>query len=370
MLAAGYRPVEDYPGYVSDLWACVHIPCGSEIKARLQKIRAGEGCCGPCGMKASAAKRSVDSEKAQEVMLKALLEPLVPYPSNLKPWKCRCMTCGVIVYPTRANIWRGQGGCVPCGRRKNALARLGDAGKAEADMLAALLKPLEDYPGSNNPWRCECLRCCDEVRPRLGHIRQGRGGCWRCGLASSASNQLGDPVKAVADMKAAGYEPLEEYPGAGRPWQCVHEPCGNEVRARLQKIRSDEGCCAHCATYGFNLTAPAVVYVLHHPKHAVVKVGITAATSDRVARFEKKGFTVVGVVNFATGQQARDVEQAVLRHLRTELGLRHALTAEETKGVGGWTETFSADEVSPQELWVLVRKTAKEKPSESKLINI
>jgi hypothetical protein len=171
-------------------------------------------------------------------------------------------------------------------------------------------------------------------------------------------------------MKAAGYEPLEEYPGAGRPWQCVHEPCGNEVRARLQKIRSDEGCCAHCATYGFNLTAPAVVYVLHHPKHAVVKVGITAATSDRVARFEKKGFTVVGVVNFATGQQARDVEQAVLRHLRTELGLRHALTAEETKGVGGWTETFSADEVSPQELWVLVRKTAKEKPSESKLINI
>jgi hypothetical protein len=89
-----------------------------------------------------------------------------------------------------------------------------------------------------------------------------------------------------------------------------------------------------------------------------------------VARFEKKGFTVVGVLDFVTGQQARDVEQSVLRHMRTELGLRHALTAKETKGVGGWTETFSADEVSPEELWVLVRATAKEERNESRHIDI
>src|SRR5436190_23078957 len=95
-------------------------------------------------------------------------------------------------------------------------------------------------------------------------------------------------------MQAGGYQPLEDYPGASKPWRARHEPCGNEVKARLQKIRAGEGCCAHCATYGFNLTAPAVVYVLHHREFMAVKVGVTAADSDRIDRFARKGWTVIG----------------------------------------------------------------------------
>ncbi|MFH9968531.1 hypothetical protein ACH4PR_45790 [Streptomyces mirabilis] len=61
-------------------------------------------------------------------------------------------------------------------------------------------------------------------------------------------------------------------------------------------------------------------------------VGITATTSDRVARFEKRGFTVVRSLDFQTGQHAWNVEREVLGHVRTRLGLRHALTDADTQG--------------------------------------
>jgi hypothetical protein len=133
-----------------------------------------------------------------------------------------------------------------------------------------------------------------------------------------------------------------------------HEPCGNEVTARLQKIRAGEGCCARGATYGFNLTAPAVVYVLHHTEFAAVKVDIIAADSDRVERFTRRGWALAGRRWFATGSQARDVEQAVLRHLRVERGLEPFLTDRQTPGTGGSTETFSTEDVSPSAMLRLV----------------
>ena len=354
MLDRGYRPLEPYPG--GDVrWRCVHLLCGGEVGARYAKVRAGEGCCIPCGVAASAAGRRADEQASLALMLDNLLEPLEPYPgSNHLPWRCRCLRCGAMVAPTRANISRGQGGCVPCGIQRNALARMGDAGAAAEAMLAALLEPLETYPGSNQPWRCRCLRCGDEVRPRLVHIRAGRGGCMTCGLLSSRLKQLGDPIQAAADMRTDGYEPLEDYPGASKPWRCRHRPCGKEVRARLEKIRAGEGCCAHCATYGFNLTSPAVVYVLHHDDYAAVKVGITAAESDRVDRFTRRGWVVIGVRSLPTGAQARRIEQDVLRHLRLERGLSSPLTSTQTAGVGGWTETFATDDLDPAALLDLV----------------
>ncbi|WP_369228561.1 hypothetical protein AB5J52_48840 (plasmid) [Streptomyces sp. R39] len=256
--------------------------------------------------------------------------------------------------PRLSNIQSGFGGCASCSNKRNAIAQLGDSEKAESDMLAAQLRPLDPYPGVNKPWRSECLRCGGEARPALGHIRQGIGGCRQCGRQQTSAKQLGDAVKAADEMNAAALQPLEPYPGYNNPWRCIHTPCGNEVRPRLASIRAGQGGCTHCATYGFNLTAPAIVYVLHHRDQDVVKVGITAATSDRVARFEKRGFTVVGSLDFQTGQHAWNVERKVLGHVRTRLGLRHALTDADTQGVGGWTETFNAADLPPLKLWELV----------------
>jgi hypothetical protein len=50
---------------------------------------------------------------------------------------------------------------------------------------------------------------------------------------------------------------------------------------------------------------------------------------------------VVGSHTFATGRDALDAEQAVLRWWRRALGLPPALTPDDMPG-GGWTETATA----------------------------
>ena len=139
-------------------------------------------------------------------------------------------------------------------------------------------------------------------------------------------------------------------------WRCQHVPCGRKVTARLNKIRSGEGCCRYCARYGFNLANPAVVYVLHHPALHAVKVGISGG-DERVGRYIHNGWTLVKTAAFATGAAAWATEQAVLRHIREQMGLSHFLTAEQMGAQGGgWTETFDASSLPPSALWSMVEQ--------------
>jgi len=141
------------------------------------------------------------------------------------------------------------------------------------------------------------------------------------------------PHDSLAERATAGYLPLEPYPGVMYVWRCQHVPCGREVTARLNKIRSGEGCCRYCARYGFNLANPAVVYVLHHPALHAVKVGISGG-DERVGRYIHNGWTLVKTAAFATGAAAWATEQAVLRHIREQMGLSHFLTAEQMGAPG------------------------------------
>jgi hypothetical protein len=73
------------------------------------------------------------------------------------------------------------------------------------------LEPLDPYPGTSQPWRCRCLACGREVTPRLDNVRVGSGACRYC------TGQAVDPSDAMTQMRLAGFEPLEAYPGAVRP---------------------------------------------------------------------------------------------------------------------------------------------------------
>jgi len=356
MRAAGLEPLEPYPGHTASPWRCRCTRCGSEVTARLQKIRAGEGCCKRCGVKASAAARSADAAQAAALMRAAGLEPLEPYPGgNHRPWRCRCMTCGEEGMPTRANVSRGQGGCVRCGIEINAALRLGDAEQAVVDMVTAGLQPLDAYIGVNKPWHCRCIRCGSEVWPRLAHVRNRGGGCITCGYAAAKAKQRTDPDQAEREMRRAGYLPLEPYPGAVHTWRCTHMPCGQEVRARLSKIRRGEGACRYCASYGFNLLNPAVVYALHNSALGAVKVGITGG-DERIGKYVRNGWTLIHSAGFTAGAAAWAVEQAVLRHIREEMKFSNFLTADQMGVQGGWTETFDADLLPPDGLWQLIEQ--------------
>jgi hypothetical protein len=217
-------------------------------------------------------------------------------------------------------------------------------------MVQADLQPLVSYPGYNKPWRCRCLRCEREVAPRLGHIRQGRGGCLACGVVQGGLKQRTLPEAAEAQLRAGGFEPLEPYPGlASVPWRCRCLTCGHETTAPLFKVRNGIGACSGCAGYGFDMTAPAVLYLLHHPHLGAVKVGITGHPG-RLLRFEQRGWNVQHALLLRTGAAAWVLERAVLSKIRAGLGLSFYMTAQQMQGVGGFTETFNAAQLPPAHL--------------------
>jgi hypothetical protein len=153
-------------------------------------------------------------------------------------------------------------------------------------------------------------------------------------------------------MRAAGLEPLEPYSTSTTPWRCRCTTCGSEVSPTLMKIRTGGGC-RFCASHGFDLTAPARVYIVTHHHHKAVKIGIggTAGRNERVAQHRRSGWALAKDWHFATGMEAHAVEQAVLHYLR-EAG--HGPYLSRDTMPNGWTETFDAEAITPATLGVIV----------------
>jgi DNA-directed RNA polymerase subunit RPC12/RpoP len=117
---------------------------------------------------------------------------------------------------------------------------------AVAEMRAAGVEPLEPYPGTHNSWRCRCLACGNEVEPRLTSIRSGQGACRYCGDKRRGEDRRSDPEAAVAEMRAAGLEPLEPFSTTKTPWRSRCMTCGAEVAPILNTIRNGHGGCKAC----------------------------------------------------------------------------------------------------------------------------
>lgn len=108
-------------------------------------------------------------------------------------------------------------------------------------MLAANLKPLEKYRGGEYPWRCQCLKCGREVSPRLRSVRDRGSSCKFCAGISVPKEE------AVTEFISKNLLPLEDFPGAGKPWLAKCEKCGSRVKPRLSDIRMGHSGCKKCA---------------------------------------------------------------------------------------------------------------------------
>ena len=115
-------------------------------------------------------------------------------------------------------------------------------------MIEHGLEPLEQYPGAGKQWRCRCLACGDEVRPRYSNIKQGWGGCPRCRRLAQSKRQRGPEAEAIADLRAVGLEPLEPYVNVMTPWRSQCRNCGREVTPLLNNIRKGQGSRGWCAS--------------------------------------------------------------------------------------------------------------------------
>lgn len=181
-------------------------------------------------------KRS--QSEAFQIMLDSGLEPIEPYESGNKPWKCRCLKCNSIVSPSLKSIINRSSEvkfcrfCKPNAPVNPELAR--------ELMLENQLEPLVPFPGSAAKWKSRCLKCNQEVSPSYGSIRRGQGGCVHC-----AGNFV-DPIKAREFFENNDLKPLVDYPGAGKPWKSIHVVCGKEVSPTYSNVRSGHTGCKFC----------------------------------------------------------------------------------------------------------------------------
>lgn len=122
---------------------------------------------------------------------------------------------------------------------------MNSAEAAAALLVERDLEALEPYPGMTTPWRCRCLKCGQPVSPTAHNLKVG-GGCRACGIITRANKQRGPADVAVADLVAAGFDPLEEFPGVMNPWRCTCRTCGKPAVKTLNAIRNDSGGCRWC----------------------------------------------------------------------------------------------------------------------------
>ena len=146
--------------------------CGNSPAPTLTAIRAGGGC-------KYCSEKLTSPEKARRLARKAGLEPLEDFVSGQIPWKCKHIKCGMIISPLFATIQKGNSGCITCNSKTAADKYRFSEDKAVAIMSNANMEPLEPYTNALTRWRCKCLKCGNEITPKLNNIQNGSG-CIHC----------------------------------------------------------------------------------------------------------------------------------------------------------------------------------------------
>jgi recombinational DNA repair protein (RecF pathway) len=291
--AEGFTPLVPYPGTTKEHWLMRCNECGREAEPIYNSLQQGKGCAYCNGKK-------VDADEARAVMLDAGLIPLVDFPGAAsKQWLATCTECGRESRLPYSSVSRGAR-CAYCA------GRMVDVVEARDLMREAGLEPVDGFPGSHEPWLCRCVVCGEEVSPSYGNIKGGATkGCAYC------AGKMVKPEAAVHVMRAAGLEPLVEYPGALAPWLCRCKKCDEEVQPRYNNVQQGSGVCSNCAQ-GFSAIALSIVYLMAHPVFQALKIGIGNVGNDRVGWHQRDGWELLALVDTDTGDEARVIERSVL----------------------------------------------------------
>lgn len=83
------------------------LTCNREILMTFASIQRGASC-------RFCSRTEVDPQEAEKYMIKNHLKPLEPYFKSSARWKCRCLKCKNIVYPTYNRVTTFGGGCIYC----------------------------------------------------------------------------------------------------------------------------------------------------------------------------------------------------------------------------------------------------------------
>jgi hypothetical protein len=403
-LSKDLQPLIPYPGAAKP-WKSIHLICGSQVQPRYGHIKAGRRGCPIC-----AGNIKISQKRAFDFYRSKGLEPLESFKGPHHPWKSVHLQCGRKVSPRWSGVQQGQGVCVYCSGGKV------DMSEVRKVLKLNKLKPLEPYPGNKVPWRCIHVPCGREVSPRYNGISRGQSGCNAC-----AKKVISEEV-ALNFLRLNRFEPLLKFPGASKPWQCIHLPCGSKVKVVVTRLKNGgKGCrvcaglspitfdkaiglfqtrgftpavkfpgskkpwksrhnvcgkivsptyqsvasghgCKYCQIGGIDLLSPAYLYLITNKSLNSHKIGIGGFHSaiDRLDKHIKQGWTLHKKINFSTAEQAYEIEQAILTWLRTDLNLPQYLLPEQMPQ-RGHTETVDASEIGLVTIWNKVLEFSKVK---------
>jgi hypothetical protein len=269
----------------------------------------------------NAGKRIRLAEETAVVKLREYnLEPLEPYVKSDVKWKCRCVSCGGVVYPKLKNLQRGDGGCYKCGMQ--AAGRKNSLKQDQAIQVAnkAGFTPLEPYKSALTKWKMLHHECGATVYPKLNtlsNIKDGRMGCAVCSghQVARGINDLVTTNQNIAS-EAWGWDPTEVTAGSQKKliWKCSE---GHIWKAPVSTRTSGHGC-PTCALTGFDPNKDGYLYFVTHGDWEMFQIGITNVPVDRLKDHKKLGWEVLELRGPMDGHLTQQWETAILRMLKTK----------------------------------------------------
>jgi hypothetical protein len=359
MVEVGLQPLEPYQNALTK-WKCKCLGCGEIVSPRYAQIQRGIGGCNACGTKRGSEKIKMPSEVAVKMMLSAGLEPLEEYVNSKTKWKCKCLSCGEIVFPKLNGIQSGEGGCLKCGMKKAGLKNTMDEFLAIQIAMNAGFTPLEPYTNALTKWKMRHSVCNAIVYPKLNTISNNSSKSTCCAVCSGHQVEVGfndlQTTHPLISKEAIGWDPKEVTAGSSRTkkrWICSEK---HEWRASVAERTNGHGC-PSCAQSGFDPNKDGWLYFLSHPDWEMLQIGITNVPDDRLATHKRLGWTVVELRGPMKGDLTRQWETDILRMLRA----RKAVVGDTTIAgkFTGYTESWlekSFPVKSLRELMQMVRE--------------
>lgn len=222
-------PLVPYPG-AGRPWKSIHTVCGREVYPTYSNIRVGHSGCKYC------IGNIVDEEKARKIFIASGLLPIEPYRNALVGWKSIHQQCGREVSPRYNTVQQGSSGCQFCAGNLPISEEI-----ARKFFIENGLIPQEIFPGTGKSWKSIHEKCGKIVFPHYSTIARGGGGCKYC------AGLFVEPLDAVEFFRGKGLEPIDSYPGAGKPWKSIHQQCGKVVQPSYASIQQGQGGCGYCA---------------------------------------------------------------------------------------------------------------------------
>ncbi len=308
----GLEPIDSYPG-ANKPWKSIHLKCGRVVSPAYSSIQSGQGGCGHC------AGNVVDPKVAMALFIERGLVPQEAFPGSKRGWRSIHSQCGREVFPKYTYVIDGSTGCRDCA------TNYVNPELALEVFRSADLEPLEKYPGAGRGWRSIHTVCGREVSPHWGYVRKYLAGCKYCaGKAISEKDAIN--VAHSKGFKPLEPYPGAQNPWRMIHNICGMEV---SPRLNALKFQVMDGGCRRCTDSTFNYSDPAIIYLISNVSLDAHKLGISGATKNRLKQHHREGWKTYKTLSLKSGERAYEIEQDVFEWLREVFGWTPYLSKDE-----------------------------------------